>query len=99
MSLLFLSHLSASTLGLVLYFAAGIGLGLLYFRGLWWNARLFSSGASATTVIALGVARFALLAGFLALASREGAAPLLAIALGLLVGRALVMRNVRRAVS
>lgn len=92
MSLLSFSHLSAaaSTLSLV---AAGVGLGLLHFYGLWWSARLFASGTSATAAIALGFARFILLGSFLAFASREGASSLLAMALGVLVARPLIMRS------
>jgi len=103
MSLLFSSHLSASALAsvfnLALYFTAGVGSGLLYFHALWWNARLFTSGASAIIAVAFGFARFALLAGLLAFASREGASPLLAMALGVLAARPLVMRSVQRARS
>ena len=99
MSLLSFSHLSASasTLSLVPYLAAGVGLGLLHFYGLWWSARLFASGTSATAAIALGFARFILLGSFLAFASREGASSLLAMALGVLVVRPLITRSLRSA--
>ena len=99
MSSLAFAHLSAGAmaLSLILYLAAGFGLGLLYFRGLWWNARLFASGRRMTTAIALGLGRFLLLGGLLALAAVEGALPLLAMALGVLVARPLVMRGVREA--
>ena len=77
---------------------AGILLGLVYFRGLWWNARLFTAGGHAPTAILLMVGRIALLGGLLTLASLEGAAPLLAMALGVLIARALVMRRLSRPV-
>lgn len=91
------AHLSAGAmvLSLVLHLAAGFALGLLYFRGLWWNARLFASGGHVTMAIALGLGRFTLLGGLLALAALEGAFPLLAMALGVLIARPLVMRRVR----
>ena len=50
-----------------------------------------------TTTIALMVGRFALLGGLLTLASLEGALPLLMTALGLLIARPVVMREVREA--
>ncbi len=99
MSWLAFAHLSAwaMALSLVLHLAAGLGLGLLYFRGVWWNARLFASGGRVTTAIALGLGRFILLGGLLALAALEGALPLLAMALGVLIARPMVMRRVREA--
>jgi F1F0 ATPase subunit 2 len=78
---------------LATYFAAGILLGLLYFGGLWWNARLFAAGGHATTSILLLAGRVALLGGLLTLASLQGAGPLLAMALGVLIARALAMRR------
>ena len=50
-----------------------------------------------TTAIALGLGRFILLGGLLALAALEGALPLLAMALGVLIARPMVMRRVREA--
>jgi F1F0 ATPase subunit 2 len=80
---------------LTAHLAAGIGLGVLYFRGLWWNVRLFAMADHLPASIALMVGRIALLGGLLALASLEGALPLLAMTLGVLVARALVMRRTR----
>ena len=74
---------------------AGIGLGALYFRTLWWTARRFGADGRVTTVIALTAGRFATLGGALVLASLAGAAPLLTIALGILVARFAVVRGVR----
>jgi F1F0 ATPase subunit 2 len=77
------------------HLVAGMLLGALYFRTLWWNARLFALGGRATTGIALMIGRLVLLGGLLALASLEGALPLLVMALGVLIGRSMVMRRVR----
>ena len=85
-----------AALSLAVHFAAGIVLGLAYFRGLWWNARLFAEGAALTVTIGLLVGRFALLAGLLTLASLEGAMTLLVMALGVLVARYAVMHRIRR---
>jgi F1F0 ATPase subunit 2 len=84
-------------LSLIGYLAAGIALGTLYFRGLWWNARLFAGSSHLPAGFAFMIGRFVLLAGFLTLASLEGALPLLAMALGILVARAGVMRRVKSA--
>jgi F1F0 ATPase subunit 2 len=83
-------------LGLLVYFGAGIALGAVYFRGLWWNARLFAEGASLAVTIGIGIGRFVLLGSMLTLASFEGAMPLLLVALGVLVARSVVMRSVRK---
>jgi F1F0 ATPase subunit 2 len=88
----------AECLSLTAHLAAGIALGILYFRGLWWNTRLFASGGRVATTIALMAGRFILLGVVLAGASLEGALPLLTMALGILIARAAVMRLVRAAV-
>jgi F1F0 ATPase subunit 2 len=99
-----MSHLSfdalpawAMLLSFPAHLAAGIALGLLYFHGLWRNACRFAGGGRWTTTIALMIGRFALLGGLLTLASLEGALPLLAMALGILIARSVVMRRVREA--
>jgi F1F0 ATPase subunit 2 len=81
------------------YVAGGIVLGLIYFRTLWWTSRRFALGGRAPSTVIVTLARFMLLAGLLALASREGAMPLLMLALGVFVGRFGVMRNIREATS
>jgi F1F0 ATPase subunit 2 len=88
----------AVMLDVLAHFGAGIALGILYFSGLWWEARRRANGRGAMTTIALMVGRFALLGGMLTLASLEGPPPLLAAALGLLVGRSAVLCRVRAAV-
>ena len=82
---------------IVLWCCAGIAGGIAYFSGLWWNAWLFAQGARTGTTILLMAGRFALLGGLLTLASLQGAAPLLAMALGVMIGRFVVMRTVRTA--
>ena len=89
----------AAALVLLLHFAAGIVLGIVYFRGLWWNARLFAEGASLKVTIGLLIGRFVLLGVLLTLASLEGAMPLLVMALGVLVARFAVMHRLKRLAS
>jgi F1F0 ATPase subunit 2 len=100
MSLLLLDRLPswAMTLSIGGHLAAGILLGLLYFRAVWWDARRFALGGRATTTIALMIGRFTALGGLLILASLEGALPLLVMALGVLIARSVVMRSVGEAV-
>jgi N-ATPase, AtpR subunit len=83
-------------IGIAAHLIAGGGVGILYFRGLWWNASLLSLGGRTAAAIILMVGRFALLGGVLTLASLEGALPLLVTALGVLIGRSAVMRSVRK---
>jgi F1F0 ATPase subunit 2 len=85
----------AMLLRLSAHLAAGFILGALYFRTLWWNTQRFIQGGRATTTIALMIGRFVLLGGVLALASLEGALPLLVMALGILIARSMVVRRVR----
>jgi F1F0 ATPase subunit 2 len=80
---------------LILYLAGGAAIGGLYFGSLWWNARLFERAAQVGTLLASMAARFALLGGVLTVASFEGAMPLLATALGVLLARTVVLRRVR----
>jgi F1F0 ATPase subunit 2 len=84
-------------LSLPAHLAAGIVLGVVYFRSLWWNARLFALGGRAAMTVAVMIGRFALLGGLLTLASLEGALPLLVMAFGVLIARCAVMRRVQKA--
>jgi F1F0 ATPase subunit 2 len=79
------------------HLAAGIALGIFYFRCLWWNASRLVGGSRVTTTIALMIGRFVLLGGLLTLASLEGALPLLVMALGVLIARPAVLRRLREA--
>lgn len=81
---------------LVAHFMAGLLLGFVYFRAVWWNTRLFTRGGRAGIAIAVIIGRIVLLGGLLALASREGALPLLTMALGVLTARPMVMRKLLR---
>jgi F1F0 ATPase subunit 2 len=81
----------------IISFAVGIVAGLLYFGGLWWNTRHFAEGGSTRTMILVMIGRFTLLAGLLTLASLQGAIPLLAMTLGILIARFAVTRRVRAA--
>jgi F1F0 ATPase subunit 2 len=85
----------AALLDLAIHLCAGIALGVLYFRGLWRNVKRLTGAGRLSTTIALMIGRFAAIGGLLALASLEGALPLLVMALGLLIGRSIVMRNLR----
>ncbi len=85
----------AMSLSLGAHLAAGIALGALYFRAVWWSARLFAQGGRAATLVVLIAGRFAALGGLLALASLEGALPLLIMALGVLIARFAVLRGRR----
>jgi F1F0 ATPase subunit 2 len=83
--------------GLAAYLAAGIVLGVLYFRSLWWNVRRFADGGRLFTTISLVIGRFVLLGAALVLVSREGALPLLMAALGVFLARYAVVRSVGEA--
>jgi F1F0 ATPase subunit 2 len=79
---------------LAAHLAAGIVIGVLYFRSLWWNTRRSTSGGHVSTTIAVMVGRFAILGVILTLASLEGALPLLLMALGVVIARPVVMRRI-----
>jgi F1F0 ATPase subunit 2 len=87
----------AAFLAPAIHLAVGTALGVLHFRALWWNVRRLGGNGRVATTIALMIGRFVLLGGLLALASLEGALPLLMMALGVLIGRAIVMRHTRQA--
>jgi hypothetical protein len=81
---------------LALWLAGGGILGLIYFRLVRLSAGLILSGRRRAPVVgvALVLARLAGLGGVLVLAALQGAGPLLAAALGLLIGRWWMMRRV-----
>ena len=85
----------ATTLSASAHLAAGLLLGSAYFASMSWQADRLASGGDLRTTVAMIVLRFLLLAGLLTLASLEGAVPLLAMALGLLIARFIVMRHLR----
>ena len=84
-------------LALAAYLLVGVLLGLVYFSALWWNVQLMGRRGRKAAAIGLMLGRLALMIGLLGLASRDGALPLLLMALGVLIGRAIVMRRLRRA--
>jgi hypothetical protein len=51
----------------MIYLAAGIAAGILYFKCLAWTVHLFAEGGSAAKAIVLMIGRIAVLGGFLAL--------------------------------
>lgn len=78
-----------------LFLPAGIALGGAYFGTLVWNARLYLSGGAGRAV-AIQLGRFALLVGILSGIAQLGAQPLLWAALGVFVGRMIVVRRFGR---
>jgi F1F0 ATPase subunit 2 len=84
-----------TALGLALHFMGGAAIGGLYFGSLWWASRVFEHAGRVRTLLAGMAARFALLGGILTAVSLEGAMPLLATALGVLLARMVVLRRVR----
>ncbi len=78
----------------VVYLAAGIIAGIVYFKCLAWTVRLFAEGGGATKAIVLMIGRIAVLGGLLALASQQGALPLLMMALGVFIARFVIIRRV-----
>ncbi len=78
-----------------LYPIAGLLLGTAYFSTLRWTTDRLAAGHGMALTIAAIAARFVLLGGALALASRQGALPLLLMALGVFAARALVLRRLR----
>jgi F1F0 ATPase subunit 2 len=84
-------------LALAVHLGAGFALGIVYFRSLWWSASRFAGRASLVAIIALMIGRFVVIGAILTLASLEGALPLLATALGVLIARFVVMTRIREA--
>jgi F1F0 ATPase subunit 2 len=86
-------------LTLALYGAGGCVAGTLYFVCVWWNARLLATrGGTWFTILPL-LGRILVLGCVLTFAARQGAMPLLLMALGVFIARFAVMRGLRAAVS
>jgi F1F0 ATPase subunit 2 len=85
----------AMTLALLVAFAGGALLGAAHFGSLWFSVVLMRDGRTALGV-AVQALRFAALAVALALVAREGTAPLLAAAFGLLAARGYLIGRYRR---
>ena len=82
-------------LGAIAAFAAGLALGVAFFASLWRNMRFYAEGRPVAGAL-LHASRFLLVIAVLAGAVQFGAMPLLSCALGLIVGRVLVMRFMER---
>lgn len=80
---------------LAIWLAGGVLIGLIYFRLVRHCANLMMSGLRGGPLfgLALVLVRMAGLGGVLIIAVMQGAGPLLAAALGLLIGRFAVMRR------
>ena len=80
---------------LMIALVAGAILGAAHLASLWWSVALLRDGR---TILGFSVQalRFVALALALALIARQGAAPLIAAAFGILATRALLMRRFRR---
>lgn len=72
----------------------GTMVGLIFFGALWWNVHLLVHG-NAVKAVVLHLVRFAALIAVFYLAARFGPLALLATALGLLIGRSIVLRRMR----
>ena len=75
---------------IVIGLITGLLVGAFHFASLWWNTRLFSTGA-AGRAIALQLGRIAVAVGVLMLLARLGFVALLCGALGFLVARPLLV--------
>ncbi len=76
---------------------AGFGFGFLYFAALHRTAILFASQRGWLFPVALTLLRIGAAAGFLTLAAKLGAAPLLSAFAGFLLARTLALRIAGRA--
>lgn len=75
----------------------GVGLGVAYFRFLRHSAGLMVAGeVGPGRALVLVLFRVAGLGGILLIAAMQGALPLLAAALGVMIGRQVVMRQAER---
>lgn len=73
---------------------AGMLAGVAYFLTLRWNVRLLALGRSFVLALALQLARFAAVAGLLAvIAAHHGALPLVAAACGIVAARTVFVRS------
>lgn len=77
---------------LAVFVAAGVAVGMIFFSALRWGARVLVEGGAVSSAFALTLGRFLLVGALLIFAARTGASPLLAAAVGIFIGRFLVMR-------
>jgi F1F0 ATPase subunit 2 len=85
------------SIALAAHLVLGSCAGVLFFRSLWWNTRIMIEGGSVSTALTLLLSRFVGLGGLLTLAAFEDAAFLLATAVGVFIGRFLVLRGMGEA--
>ena len=86
--------MTLSPLILALAFLAGVLAGVAYFYNVWWTTRRFAGGGKAGLVVLSILLRLAVLAALEAgFAVAGGATALILCALGVMVGRAWVMRR------
>ena len=78
---------------LAAHLAFGLVGGMAYFSTVQRSAEALAQGGSWHRAIAFGAGRLLVAGGVFALASQEGALPLLALALGFLLARPLVMHR------
>jgi F1F0 ATPase subunit 2 len=83
---------------IALWVVAGGATGYAYFASIWWSTRSFADGGRVTIIVVLSLVRLVALGGLLFLASLNGAGPLLAMALGVVLARFGVMRRHRETV-
>jgi F1F0 ATPase subunit 2 len=87
-----MTDLTSSTIrmfpSLLAYFLFGLAVGALFFVGLW---RTVARAPSPWLIVLSSVGRLAVLGGALLLVAREGAAPLMAAGVGILLARAVVV--------
>ena len=79
----------------LLALVAGLVLGVAHFATLRKVTDLYLGGTAPGRALALQLARLAVLGGFLTVLALTGAAPLLAGVVGVLIGRAIVLRRAR----
>jgi len=80
----------------LLMWIAGLAFGFIYFAALRRSVNLFVGGKGWLGPLALTVGRIGAAAGFLFVAAKLGAAPLLAAFIGFLMARAVALRGERR---
>ncbi len=75
------------------WLAVGTLIGVFYFLALRWNVRIFVAGRSLPLALATQLVRFAVVAGGLAIISKQfGALPLLLAAAGIVLTRTAIVR-------
>lgn len=77
-----------------IFLVAGLVAGTVHFGLLWWNTAIYTQDRQVWIGAVLQVTRLGVLAGVLAIAALHGTLPLLLTALGLVIARPLVMRQV-----